>query len=151
MPARPAQRSGLPQSVSSRSLLLSTLPPGLRGSGSSRTATYWGTLKSASRARAKSIDRLHVYALAGRRNDHRADLLAHHLVGNADDRDLADAWRPREHVLDFQRVDVLAPAVDHVLLTVDDVEQAVLVDVREVAGVKPAVDERLGRLLGLFQ
>ena len=40
-------RSGSPHSVSSRNCFLRTFPPGLRGSGSARTATNWGTLKSA--------------------------------------------------------------------------------------------------------
>jgi hypothetical protein len=53
------QRSGQPclaqgcaapaQSVSSRSCRLSSLPPGLRGSGVALTATYCGILKSAMR------------------------------------------------------------------------------------------------------
>src|SRR6185312_11233665 len=47
------QRTGC-QSVCSRNGGLSTLPPGLRGSGSDRTATYCGTLKSASRSLAKT-------------------------------------------------------------------------------------------------
>jgi hypothetical protein len=42
-----AQRSGAPHCVSSRNRRLSTLPPGLRGSGCERVATYWGTLYAA--------------------------------------------------------------------------------------------------------
>jgi hypothetical protein len=49
--ADPLQRSGAPHSVSSRSCFLTTLPPGFRGSGSVRTTTYCGTLKSAIRSR----------------------------------------------------------------------------------------------------
>jgi len=41
-------RTGAPQSVASRRVRLSSLPPGLRGSGSLLTTTYCGTLKSAS-------------------------------------------------------------------------------------------------------
>lgn len=51
-PARPTpapHRTGGPQSVSSRTRRLSSLPPGLRGSGSERTTTYSGSLKSAIR------------------------------------------------------------------------------------------------------
>ena len=49
-----------------------------------------------------------------------------------------------EDVLDLARVDVVAAADDQVLLAVDDEEEAVLVDVAEVAGVEPAVGDRLG-------
>ena len=41
------RRAAAAQSVSSLSLRLSSLPPGLRGSGAGLTATYCGTLKSA--------------------------------------------------------------------------------------------------------
>ena len=134
----------------SRSCALSTLPPGLRGSGSPRTLTNWGTLKSASCSRAARHARPATSNwCAGRRHDHRADLLAHHRVGHADDRDLADAGRAGERVLDLDAVHVLAAAVDHVLLAVDDLDEAVVVDPRQVAGVQPAVDERLRGLLGL--
>ncbi len=44
-------RAGEPQSVSSRTRRLSSLPPGLRGNGSDRTTMYCGTLKSAIRSR----------------------------------------------------------------------------------------------------
>ena len=48
-----------------------------------------------------------------------------------------------EHLLDLARVHVVAAADDHVLLAVDDEEEAVLVDLAEVAGVEPAVADRL--------
>ena len=86
---------------------------------------------------------------AGRRHDHGAHLLAHHLVGDAHRCRLADAGCGDERVLDLDRVDVLPAAVDHVLLAVDDVEQSVVVDARQIASVQPAFDERLGRGLGL--
>jgi hypothetical protein len=40
--------------------------------------------------------------------------------------------------LDLDRVDVLAAADEHVLLAVDDEEEAVGIDAGDVAGVKPA-------------
>jgi hypothetical protein len=43
-----------------------------------------------------------------------------------------------EHLLDLPRVDVVAAANDQVLLPVDDVEVAVLVDPGQVTGVEPA-------------
>src|SRR6201999_4221104 len=43
-------RNGGPHRTSLRSVAFSSLPAALRGSGSSETLTYWGTLKSASRS-----------------------------------------------------------------------------------------------------
>ena len=55
-----------------------------------------------------------------------------------------------EHLLDLARIDVVTAADDHVLLAVDDEEVAVLVDLAHVAGVQPAVADRLGgRVLAL--
>ena len=45
----------------------------------------------------------------------------------------------QQHLLDFGRDDVLAAADDHVVDPVLDVEEALLVDPPEVAGVQPAV------------
>src|SRR5262249_11309161 len=56
---------------------------------------------------------------ARRRDDGGADLLAQLRVRYADDRRLADARVLVEHFLDLPRVDVEAPADDHVLLAVD--------------------------------
>src|SRR5439155_25244475 len=83
------------------------------------------------------------------RHDDRADLLPHHLVGYADDRDLEHAGRGGQGVLHLDAVDVLAAAVDDVLGAVDDVDQAVGVDAGPVAGVQPAVAERRGGGLGV--
>src|SRR3954453_20566757 len=94
-------------------------------------------------------DGLDVEALAVVGHDHDPDLLAHHVVGDADRDNLADAGRAGQRALDLDRVDVLAAAVDHVLLAIDDVEQPVLVDPAEVAGVQPAADEGLLRGVGV--
>src|ERR1017187_6501743 len=48
-----------------------------------------------------------------------------------------------EDLLNLARVHVVATSDDHVLLAVDDEEVALLVDPPEVAGVKPAVLDRL--------
>ena len=50
-----------------------------------------------------------------------------------------------EAVLDLDAVDVLAAPDDHVLGPVGDEEEAVVVDVADVAGVQPAVDRRSRR------
>ena len=55
-----------------------------------------------------------------------------------------------EPLLDLDAVDVLAAADDHVLLAVGDEEEALVVEVADVAGVQPAVGiDRLGGGLGL--
>src|SRR5271155_548097 len=82
-------------------------------------------------------------------HDHRTHLLAHHLVRHPDGRGLAHTGCARERVLDLDRVHVLPAPVDHVLLAIDDVDQPVLVDPREVTGPKPAIHERLRRGLRL--
>ena len=47
------------------------------------------------------------------------------------------------------RLEMFSPAPDHhVLGAVDDVEEALVVELAEVARPQPAVDERLGRVLG---
>ena len=82
----------------------------------------------------------------GRTTHDGADLLAESLVGHADDRGLGHVGVLVERGFDLGRVDVLAAADDDVLQPVDDVEVAVGVEAAEVAGVEPAVGERLGRL-----
>ena len=69
--------------------------------------------------------------------------MAEPLVGRADDRDLAHAGMAREHVLDLERVDVLAARDDHVVEPAVEPEVAVLVEPADVAGVVPAVADRL--------
>src|SRR6476469_6712903 len=76
-------------------------------------------------------------------DDRRADLLAPLVVGDADDRRFADLRVLVEHLLDLARVDVVAAADDQVLLAVDDVEVALLVDAGHVAGVEPTAAHRL--------
>ena len=68
----------------------------------------------------------------------------HHRVGNV--------GRELELVLDLARSDVLAPGRDDdVLHAVGDLEEALVVDLADVAGVEPPVTNRLGRLLGLVE
>src|SRR5205807_268193 len=94
-------------------------------------------------------DRADVQLLAGDRDDHRAHLLAHDLVGHGDHGHLEDTRGRGQDVLDLDAVDLLPAAVDHVLGAVDDVHEALAVDAGKVAAVEPAVDERLRGGLGL--
>ena len=70
-------------------------------------------------------------------------------MGHADDGGVGDAGMLDEAVLDLDAVDVLAAADDHVLGPVGDEQVAVVVEVADVAGVQPAVDDRRRRRLGL--
>ena len=64
-------------------------------------------------------------------------------VGRADDRRLAHAGKGVEHVLDLARPDLEAGGRDHVLLAVDQIEPAGLVEEADVAGVHPAARSAL--------
>ena len=72
-------------------------------------------------------------------------------VGPADDCGLGDLGQLVDDRLDLAGVDVLAAADDHVLCAVDQNQITVLVQPADVPGVQPAVDNRIGRLLGPVQ
>src|SRR4051794_27425863 len=86
-----------------------------------------------------------VTLLQGHDGDH---LLAELGVRHPDHRRLGDRGMLVEDLLDLARIDVVAGADDHVLLAVDDEEVPVLVDLRQVAAVEPAVADRLARGIG---
>ena len=112
---------------------------GSSGSSSS-TSMRTGRLYFASRSVQSAWRSSALTARRARRR--RSDDLAEDVVGSADD----GAWStPRgvEGRLDLLRVDVLAAADDHVLDAVDDPQVAVLVEDADVAGVQPAVGDRL--------
>ena len=69
---------------------------------------------------------------------HRLHLLAELLVRHADHRDVCDLGVGDEQVLDFLRVDVHAARDDHEVLAIGEVEEAVGVDVADVAERRPA-------------
>ncbi len=56
-----------------------------------------------------------------------------------------------QRVLDLTRRDVLTAGDHDVLRPVDDVDQTVIVDGGDVAGVQPAAVDRTGRGLGVVQ
>src|SRR3546814_239168 len=72
-------------------------------------------------------------------DDDQLDRLAGLLVRYADGSHLEHAGHHRDDVLDLVGVHVESRYQDHVLLAVDDVEEAFLVHLRHVAGVQPAV------------
>ncbi len=65
-------------------------------------------------------------------------------VGNAHHRDLGDGGMCAEHLLDLGRRNRLAAGADHVAGTADDREIALVVERAEIAGVVPAVAQRVG-------
>ena len=84
----------------------------------------------------------------GRGTTYAAPTSPHALVRHPDrPRSLGDGRVLEQGGLDLGRVDVLSAGDEHVLHPVDDVEVALVVDDRDVAGAQPAVGERRrGRL-----
>src|ERR671930_1155831 len=76
----------------------------------------------------------------GRQRDERDDLLAALWVGSADHPGHRHLGVLAQRVLDVPREDVEPAPDDEVLLAVDDVDVAVLVQVADVAGAQLAVD-----------
>ena len=76
------------------------------------------------------------------------DLLAHLAVGDADDGDVVDRRVQRQGVLDLLRVDVHAARDDHERLAVGEVEEALLVEVADVARRRPVLVAGVLRLAG---
>ena len=60
-------------------------------------------------------------------------------LGYADGRHFAHAGMRGDDFLDFVRIDVEAGDQDHVLLAVDQEDEALLVDIADVAGAQEAV------------
>ena len=70
------------------------------------------------------------------------------LVGHAGDRDFGDGRMAVDRLLHHARIDVVAGADDEVLDAVDEEQEAVFVEIADVAGVDPTALEGLGRRLG---
>src|SRR5450756_1251225 len=86
---------------------------------------------------------LNVQALPLVRDHHGAHLLTALLIRYADHRHLRDRRVPHQDLLDLTRVDVETTPDDQVLLPVHDGDEPVGVLLSDVAGAKPAVDQRL--------
>src|SRR4051794_15836485 len=82
-------------------------------------------------------------------HDNGLDRFAPLLVRHPDDGNLRHARMGADDVLDLAREDVETAGHDHVLLAVDDREEAVRILASDVTGVQPAALERLLGLLGL--
>ena len=121
----------------------------VRGSAST-TSTRRGCLNGASRPAQNVAQRRRRRGRSapGAHTIDRGHDLAPLRIGHADDRDLGDRRVLAEHLLDLGRRDRLAAGADHVARPADDREVAVVVDRAEIAGVVPAVAERVGGRLG---
>ncbi len=86
--------------------------------------------------------RFEIDAPARTRDDHAAHRLAQHVVRNGEGQRREDIGMADQNVLDFRRSDRFAATLDHVLAATDDVEEAVLVEAPDVAGVEPALRDR---------
>src|SRR5262245_4531180 len=82
-------------------------------------------------------------------NDYRLYRLTPFLVRHADDRHLENSGVCADNFLDLTRVDVCTTGDDHVLLAIRDVQVAIFVKMTHVAGMEPAVAERLRGRVGV--
>src|SRR5690606_18062061 len=70
-------------------------------------------------------------------HDQRMHLLAPFVAGDADDDGLLNVRMGMQGLLDLARIDVAAPGDDHFLLAVGDVEEAVRIELADVAAALP--------------
>ena len=107
-----------------------------------------GTAKWASRGRQNSLKRAFGERAARPPHDGGHDLVLGQFGGHRKHRRVADVGMTEQHLLDFERRNIFAAAADGVLQPVDKAEIAVGLADDAVAGVKPAVAESLGGLVG---
>src|SRR6266849_9309612 len=74
-------------------------------------------------------------------HDEGLDLLAPHVLGNADDAGLFDLRMPAEALIHFARIDIHAARLDHILLAVENEEKPILVHPDHIARREPAVPQ----------
>src|SRR5436190_7184817 len=72
-------------------------------------------------------------------------------IGDADDGDFEDRRVVPQRILDLERRDRLAAGTEHIARATDDGEVALVVERPEIARVVPAVLERVGGGVGLFE
>src|SRR5579883_3633656 len=83
------------------------------------------------------------------RDDEGVDRLSPDLVGNADDGRLDHVGELRERFLDLPGADTVPHGLEEAPGSIDDVDEAVAIDAREVPRVELAVAEEARRLLGV--
>lgn len=85
--------------------------------------------------------------MAGLRHYDGDDRLDPCRVGHAEDGDLSHLWVSEDRLLDLSTGHVFPARLDHVLLAVDNIEIALVVEPPQIAAVEPAALERFRRLL----
>src|ERR1700688_2808697 len=86
--------------------------------------------------------------------DYRMHPFSPRIVRYTDDGALGDRLVAVECFFGFRRIDILAPADDHVLNAVDDVDEPIIVHVSAVTGMQPSIAQcalRQFRLLPISQ
>src|SRR6186997_1567898 len=126
-----------------------TGPVGVAGKGGVEGDFAWNLVVGQVRA-AEGPDLVRGEGLAGARLDRRVDALAPVVVGHAEDGGVLDLGMAVERVLDLGRVDIDPARDDHVPLPVADVDEPLLVEVRDVAHAEPVAPASLARGVGVL-
>ena len=79
---------------------------------------------------------------AGFEQQRGTNFFAQPLVDDAKHAAFGDGRMPVQRRLDFGAIDIFAAAQHHVLLSVDDINKAISIDARDVAGMQPAIGDR---------
>ena len=66
-------------------------------------------------------------------HDRRRDVFSSFRVGEAEDDRFADRWVARENVLDLARVNIGAPADDHVVSPIENVQMTPRIEAADIA------------------
>ena len=109
--------------------------------------TPCGALKCARFARANSRSSLFIGARALLENNEGVRRFAPALMRQADDRHFLHGGMTQQHAFDLDRGDVFAAADDDVFQAIANLDIAIRMNDRGIAGVKPSAAQRLrGRL-----
>ena len=84
-------------------------------------------------------------------HDDGCDLFTKDGVGHAHDCAVRDVGVLEDGGFHHHRVDVLTSSNDHVFFAIDDVDEALIVDSRDVPCAQPALGKALAVSSGLFQ
>src|SRR5712691_2305993 len=94
---------------------------------------------------AESMHFLLCYHHVSTQGNDRLDTFAPNWVGNADYRDFIDRRVREQDLLYFPWIDIIAAANDHIFLTVEQVEVALLIHHTDIAGMQPSSSQGVSR------
>ena len=129
----------------SRSLCFMTLPVALRGSSATNQSAARALVVGEALGAERGERRRRRASTPGLRTTNAPTSSPSTWCGTPIDRGFLHVGVLEDHGLDVGGVDVVAAADDHVLDAAGDVDEAVVVEVREVAGAQPAVVGPRGR------